>query len=33
MNSLNSVDEVPGEGFPGRIVKRFGRHSSPVPMA
>jgi hypothetical protein len=22
---INSVDEVLGEGFPGRIVKRFGR--------
>jgi hypothetical protein len=30
---LNSVDEVLGEGFPGIIVKRFGRLSSPVPMA
>jgi hypothetical protein len=29
----NSVDKVLGEGFPGRIVKKFGHCSSLVPMA
>jgi hypothetical protein len=32
-SEYNSVDEVLGEGFPGRIVKRFGHRSSLVPMA
>ena len=32
-NEYNSVDEVFGEGFPGRIVKRFGCRSFLVPMA